>query len=313
MSPGEVEGRPGLLNHVLIILRRVGADEAGSRAIPALRRPRALAAKLWKLDLANPREAVRVWDNRAMRTGRVQTTNPASAGQLHSVAGYGLSAEDLSLTAELLLLAIDPGRGGLFPRRRRRFRKALAAAHQAERGDARRAAKGARGARREAVRELERVGLVQPRRVFGRLRLADSTRAGKRFQQLVRCVQENELTDPRDRELLLLLAWSGVLAHRLSYEERRLAVRRLRKFVPPPKAGVGQARLRGQAPVSEMTAGLGVVGLAAGGAGFDFGGCEASFGGGGGYGGGAAGVGGAAAGAGGGAGGGGGDGGGGSC
>ena len=182
---------------------------------------------------------------------------------------------NLSLTAELILLAIDPEKGGLFPRRRRRFRKALAATDIAGRGDARMGVWGARRARRRALGELERAGLVEERRLFGRLRLADRTRARERFSELVRCVREDEL-DPRDRELLLLLAWSGVLVRRLSRDERRLAVRRLRKWVPSAEAAGGwQARLRGQASIS----GVGVVGLAAG-AGFDFGGCEAVFGGG---------------------------------
>jgi hypothetical protein len=128
------------------------------------------------------------------------------------------------------LLAIDPSEGGLFPHNRRRFRKALAHAHRADRDAARTALPGAGRARREAVRELERAGLVEPSRVVGRLRLADRA-ARSRFHQLVRCVREDQLTDPRDRVLLLLLAGSGVLAHRLSYEERRLAARQLRTLV----------------------------------------------------------------------------------
>ena len=107
-------------------------------------------------------------------------------------------------------------------------------AHQADRGDRRRAAKGARRARPEGVRELERAGLVEARRVFGRLRLADRPRAGRRFDELLRRVRDDELTDSRDKELLLLLAASGVLAHRLSGEDRRLAARRLRTLGRPP-------------------------------------------------------------------------------
>ncbi len=145
--------------------------------------------------------------------------------------GDGLSAKDLSLSAELLLLAIDPTEGGLFPHHSRRFRKALAHAHRADRGDATTGPLGRRtGPRREAVRELERAGLVERRWVFGRLRLADQE-ARRRFHQLVRCLRDDDLTDPRDRVLLLLLAGSGVLAHRLSYEECRLAARQLRTLV----------------------------------------------------------------------------------
>jgi len=133
--------------------------------------------------------------------------------------------------AELLWLAIEPEKGGLFPHHRRRFRKALALAHRVDRGDSR---VDPRRARREAVGELERLGLVQPRSVFGRLRLVDLARAHARFDQLLRRVREDELTDSRDKELLLLLGGSGVLAHRLSDEERRLAARRMRTFVRPP-------------------------------------------------------------------------------
>jgi len=70
--------------------------------------------------------------------------------------------------------------------------------------------------------------------VFGRLRLVDLARAHARIDQLLRRVREDELTDSRDKELLLLLGGSGVLAHRLSDEERRLAARRMRTFVRPP-------------------------------------------------------------------------------
>src|SRR5256885_12065239 len=47
------------------------------------------------------------------------------------------------------------------------------------------------------------------------------------FRSLVRGMTQNELDDGRDRELLLLLAWIGALAGRLSKSERRLAARRL--------------------------------------------------------------------------------------
>ena len=52
--------------------------------------------------------------------------------------------DDLSLAAAIFLIAIDPQRGRLVKRRRRRFRKALAGAHGT----------GATRARRAAVREL---------------------------------------------------------------------------------------------------------------------------------------------------------------
>lgn len=174
----------------------------------------------------------------AVEKHRVRASDLLSAGKSPAPSvdtggkdtGGGLSASDLSLSAELLLLAIDPTEGGLFPHDRRRFRKALAHAHRVDRGDATIAVRGAGRARREAVGELERAGLVEPRRVFGRLRLVDQE-ARRRFHQLVRCLRDDDLTDPRDRVLLLLLAGSGVLAQRLSYQERRLAARRLRTLV----------------------------------------------------------------------------------
>lgn len=172
-----------------------------------------------------------MWDNRAVGTGRVQMAKAASAEEAPAArSDRGPSAEELSFTAELLWLAIDPAKGGLFPHHRRRFRKALALAHQVDRGGSR---VDLRQARREAVRELERLGLAQPKRALGRLRLADRARAAKRFNQLLRPIREDKLSDSRDKELLLLLAGSGVLAHRLTYEERRLAARRMRTFVRP--------------------------------------------------------------------------------
>ncbi len=177
------------------------------------------------------RRSFPMWDNRAVGAGRVQTTNAASAEEAPEArSDRGPSAEELSFTAELLWLAIDPAKGGLFPHHRRRFRKALALAHQVDRGASR---VDLRQARREAIRELERLGLVQPKRALGRLRLADRARAEERSSELLRRMREDELSDSRDKELLLLLAGSGVLAHRLTYEERRLAARRMRTFVRP--------------------------------------------------------------------------------
>ncbi len=58
----------------------------------------------------------------------------------------------------------------------------------------------------------------------------------------------------------MLLAWSGVLASRLSREERRIAARRLRKLVRSPElADSRQASLSGQAPEPEWVSALGRV------------------------------------------------------
>ena len=201
-----------------------------------------------------------------MEQRRVRASDLLSAGRSEApslvtgnvVTGGGLSAEDLSLSAEFLLLAIDPAEGGLFPRHRRRFREALAHAYGADRGAVRRAPRGAGRVRRAAVRELERAGLVEPRRVFGHLRLADPPRVRRRFHQLVRCIREDELTDPRDRVLLLLLAGSGVLAHRLSYQERRLAARQLRTLVRSHKRASPIPPAHGAQP--SITAGVSALG-----------------------------------------------------
>lgn len=67
----------------------------------------------------------------------------------------------------------------------------------------------------------------------------------ERFLELIRCVREDNLTDPRDRVVLLLLAGSGVLAHGLSYSERPLAARQLRTLVRSPQRASLIPRLTG--------------------------------------------------------------------
>jgi hypothetical protein len=172
-------------------------------------------------------------------------------------------ASTLSLGAELLLVAIDPVRGGLLPRRRRRFRRALAAAQ----GFGRAAPLGAWRARRQAHRELERTGLLASDASVRRPRLADREARTAVLRRVRRCVRDEAGGEPRDRELLLLMGWSGLLSAWLSRDERRLALRRLQES---------------GAPVSEGVAALGLIGLAASGdlfaeAGFgDYGGGDAA-------------------------------------
>lgn len=132
----------------------------------------------------------------------------------------------LSLTGELLLLAIDPGPGGLFPHDRRRFRRALAATHRPESGGGG-FLQGPRRARRSAIAELERAALVAD----GSLHLIDRTEAAGHFRRVRLCIEGDEAADARDWVLLLLLAWCGVLRHRLAKHERRLPFRRLRQLV----------------------------------------------------------------------------------
>ena len=133
-------------------------------------------------------------------------------------------AGDLSLGAELLLLSVDPAKGGLFPHRRRRLRRALRGA----------GGQSGRRARREALRELELAGLIEPHRLGSRLRLADRAQAAQRFNRVRRCLRDDDFADPHDRALVVLLAWTGVLARRLSRDERRVALRRLRVLSRSP-------------------------------------------------------------------------------
>jgi hypothetical protein len=169
----------------------------------------------------------------------------------------------LSLGAELLLVATDPVRGGLLPRRRRRFRRALAGAQ----GFGRWTPLGAWRARRRAHRELEEAGLLAPDASVRRPALADREARTAVLGRVRRCVRDDDAGEPRDRELLLLMGWSGLLSAWLNRDERRLALRRLQES---------------GAPISEGVAALGIVGLAATGdlfseAGFgDYGGGEAA-------------------------------------
>lgn len=164
---------------------------------------------------------------------------------------------DLSLAAETLLLAIDPGRGGLLARNRRRFRKAVSAAHRVAQGGSGRphawAIAQARG-------ELAHAGLIVSGRPFAELRLTDTARAARRFQDLRRGLLEGDLSDPRDQGLAALLAWSGILAGRLSRDEWRIAVRRLRGMAATP---AGRAPLSAQQRMTEGVLALGAVAFGA--------------------------------------------------
>ncbi len=131
------------------------------------------------------------------------------------------SEADLSLGAELLLLSVDPGRGGLLGKRRR-LRKALRAAGTT---------------RRRATRELTDAGLIEGTGPFDRVRLVDRAAAGARFRRLREALAEGTLDEGhgegareegRERDLAMLLAWTGALGARLSAHERRVAGRRIR-------------------------------------------------------------------------------------
>jgi hypothetical protein len=120
----------------------------------------------------------------------------------------------------MLLLAIDPGDGGLLPRSGRRFRRALVATRESGSGFP----GAARRAQRAAAGELSAAGLLTP----DDLQLADRSRAAARFRTVSRCLEQPGGATHRAWELLVLLAWSGVLAERLNKDERRMAERRLR-------------------------------------------------------------------------------------
>ena len=154
----------------------------------------------------------------------------------------------LSLATELFLIAIDPATGRLVKRRRRRFRKALAGSYGASGPGA------ASRARRSALGELRAAGLVERSLLPGHHPLIPGSGASTPFARLRRCIVYEGLRTPRDVELFVLLAWSGVLAHRLSRSERTRAQRRLRAlFTPPPSQDSPFA------PIPPIAAALGAV------------------------------------------------------
>src|SRR4051794_27075641 len=186
---------------------------------------------------------------------------------------------ELSLEAELLLLAVAPAHGGLLPTRgRRRLRRALAAARVAEGGAKRSGWRVGRAARRELVE----AGLVEPALLLRNLRLVDLAVPGRRFRRLVECIETGVYDERREGDLIVLLAAAGVLAERLTTHPRWTAALRLRSLIPVSEAGVWQPPLSGQIEISQ---GLGsfaaagmmsdAFGLAAGvGGGFDGGGVD---------------------------------------
>ena len=140
--------------------------------------------------------------------------------------------EELSLLAELLLLAIAPSDGGLAVPSKARLKQALALAEATEQGGGG-PARSSGGAFRRARGELLRAGLVARHGPFGRdLRLTDLKAAAERFHRVQRNVRDNSFPTERDRELLVLLAWTGALGNRMSRDERRQASRRLSAFTP---------------------------------------------------------------------------------
>ena len=133
--------------------------------------------------------------------------------------------EALSLSAEFLLLSIDPGDGGLIGDKKRVLR----------------AVRAAGGTPDSALAELKAEGLVRGGlgRIGRRVELVDRAPPGRRYRAIEQAVREDTLADERDRELFVLLAWSGVMARRLPKHGRRTAGNRLRHVVrTSPVAGV---------------------------------------------------------------------------
>jgi hypothetical protein len=169
----------------------------------------------------------------------------------------------LSLPAELLLVATDPNRGGLLPRRRRRFRRALAAAH----GFARLAPLAGWRALRRAHGELARAGLLAPDSTASCPRLSDREARTAVLRRIRRCVRDEAAGEPRDRELLLLTSWCGLLSDWLTRDERRLALRRLHDGPAPQTHGIAALGFVGADATAELFAEAGFG---------DFGGGEAA-------------------------------------
>jgi hypothetical protein len=117
-------------------------------------------------------------------------------------------------------------------------------------------------ARREARAELERAGVIETTGLRRSPRVIDKEAAAQPFQRLLGGIRANEFQRPRDRELILLAAWSGVLRDRLSKEERRLATRRLPDLAQTPRWGENRpVPADGQPEWDEMAALRAIVAL----------------------------------------------------
>jgi hypothetical protein len=128
--------------------------------------------------------------------------------------------EALSLSAETLLLSIDPGGGGLLGDKKRVLRSV-------------RAAGGTPGS---ALDELKEEGLAQGGLglLGGRVQLVDRAPPARRFRELQEAIKADALSNQRDVDVFLLLASSGVLARRLPRADRRAAASRLRRLAHAP-------------------------------------------------------------------------------
>jgi hypothetical protein len=189
---------------------------------------------------------------------------------MHARCHHDRMVPALSLGAELLLVATDPNHGGLLERRRRRFNRALAAAE----GLTRFAPLAGWRALRRAHGELARAGLLAPGSSARRPQLAEREPRTAVLGRVRRCVRDHAHASERDRELLLLMAWTGLLSRWLPRDERRLAIRRLQSGSAPQFQGLGALGLVSAAASAELFAEAGfgdygggeAAGLEAGGA-----------------------------------------------
>jgi hypothetical protein len=171
-----------------------------------------------------------------------------------------MTEPDLSLSAELLLLAVNPAHGGLLPRRRRRrLRNALTAARMVDDSSARGTAFSGWRAGRVARRELLSADLIERKVLLRTAKLTDRRPAGRRFRALWDCIEADEFPDQRSRDLAVLLASSGVLAERLTSHQRWIAWRRLKGLMARDETGAWVVPLTGAAPLSDGIAALGVA------------------------------------------------------
>jgi hypothetical protein len=108
-----------------------------------------------------------------------------------------------------------------------------------------------RRARLRAYAELERAGVLAPESSVRRPHLSDREARTAVLRRVRRCVHDAGADEPRDRELLLLMAWSGLLQGWLSRDERRLALRRLRDR-PAPQRGAAALPWVGAAATSDL-------------------------------------------------------------
>ena len=175
----------------------------------------------------------------------------------------------LSLPAELLLLSFDPATRRLYRVRRGRLEVALVAA---DGGDAEGSRLGLRRRGRDVLRralaELQAAGLAEPGRTPV---LADRAALARRYERLAAGMRADELTDERDRRLVVLLAATGALAQRLRGRDPHWYKRMVTGLIPEENPGGTSFALPASVIALALAADLAFDG-SGGGSGFDGGG-----------------------------------------